>query len=149
MNYENFTDTGLRMMHDAVHEAIAADSVAMKRGEPPPCRTSDTKDWRDHAEADHELALMHVICITILHCLLLFPKTCVPCWGAVLEIGRIWEGQRPMMDFLEDYQEAIASWVWFAIILFWLNGFSLFWLKASFDGRASQAMHQQRIGELD
>jgi hypothetical protein len=31
-----------------------------------------------------------------------------------------------MMDFLEDYQEAIASWVWFAIILFWLNGFSLF-----------------------
>jgi len=50
VKYENFTDTGLRMMHDAVHKAIAADSVAMKRGEPLPCRTSDTKDWRDHAE---------------------------------------------------------------------------------------------------
>jgi hypothetical protein len=50
MNYENFTDKSLQMMHDAIHKAIAADSEAMKRGEPPPCRTSDTKDWRDHAE---------------------------------------------------------------------------------------------------
>jgi hypothetical protein len=25
MNYQNFTDAGLRMMHDAVHKAIAAD----------------------------------------------------------------------------------------------------------------------------
>jgi hypothetical protein len=50
MKYENFTNTGLRMMHDAVHKAIAADSEAMKRGETPPCRTSDTKDWHDHAK---------------------------------------------------------------------------------------------------
>jgi len=40
MNYQNFTDAGLRMMHDAVHKAIAADSDAIKRGEPPPSRTS-------------------------------------------------------------------------------------------------------------
>jgi hypothetical protein len=32
MNYENFTDKGLQMMHDAIHKAIAADSEAMKRG---------------------------------------------------------------------------------------------------------------------
>ena len=48
MNYENFTDKGLQMMHDGIHKAIAADSEVMKRGEPPPCRTSDTKDYRTH-----------------------------------------------------------------------------------------------------
>ena len=31
MNYENFTDKGLQLMHDAIHKAIAADSEAMKR----------------------------------------------------------------------------------------------------------------------
>jgi hypothetical protein len=30
------------------------------------------------------------------------------------------------MDFLEDYEDAFAFWIWFAIIFFWLNGFSLF-----------------------
>ena len=61
MNYENFTDKGLQMMHDAIHKAIAADSEAMKRGEPPPCRTSDTKDWRDHAEElEDEMARRNV-----------------------------------------------------------------------------------------
>jgi hypothetical protein len=61
MNYENFTDKGLQMMHDAIHKAIAADSEAMKRGEPPPCRTSDTKDWRDHAEGlEDEMARRNV-----------------------------------------------------------------------------------------
>jgi hypothetical protein len=61
MNYVNFTDTGLRMMHDAVHKAIAADSEAMKRGEPVPCKTSDTKDWHDHAKGlEDELARRNV-----------------------------------------------------------------------------------------
>ena len=61
MNYENFTDKGLQMMHDAIHKAIAADSEAMKRGEPPPCRTSETKDWRDHAEGlEDEMARRNV-----------------------------------------------------------------------------------------
>jgi hypothetical protein len=31
-----------------------------------------------------------------------------------------------MMDFLEEYEGAFAFWVWFAIILLWLNGFSFF-----------------------
>jgi hypothetical protein len=61
MKYENFTATGLRIMHDAVHNAIAADSVAMKRGEPLPCKTNDTKDWRDHAEGlEDEMARRNV-----------------------------------------------------------------------------------------
>ena len=53
MKYENFTDTGLQMMHDAVHKAIAADSVAMKRGEPLPCKPTirrigviTPRDWK-------------------------------------------------------------------------------------------------------
>ena len=50
MNYKNFTDKGLQLMHNAVHEAIAWDTKAKKRGEPPPCRTNETKDWRDHAK---------------------------------------------------------------------------------------------------
>lgn len=49
MNYRNFTDKGLQLMHQAVHEAIALDTKAKKRGEPPPCQTNKTKDWRDHA----------------------------------------------------------------------------------------------------
>jgi hypothetical protein len=49
MNYRNFTDKGLQLMHQAVHEAIALDTKAKKRGEPPPCRTNEMKDWRDHA----------------------------------------------------------------------------------------------------
>jgi hypothetical protein len=49
MNYANFTDSSLILMHDAVHKAIAADSAAIKRGDPPPCRSSETQDWRDHA----------------------------------------------------------------------------------------------------
>jgi len=49
MNYSHFTDISLEMMHDAVHKAIALDSKAIKRGELPPCRTNETKDWRDHA----------------------------------------------------------------------------------------------------
>ena len=65
MNYENFTDKGLQMMHDAIHKAIAADSEAMKRGEPPPCRTSDTKDWRDHAEGLDEMARRNVSFIPV------------------------------------------------------------------------------------
>jgi len=31
MNYSNFTDKGLQLMHDAVHKAIASDSKAIKR----------------------------------------------------------------------------------------------------------------------
>jgi len=50
MNYANFTDSGLGLMHEAVHKAIAADADAVKRGDPPPCRTSETQDWRDHAK---------------------------------------------------------------------------------------------------
>jgi hypothetical protein len=61
MNYANFSDTGLLIMHEAVHKAIAADSKAMKRGDPPPCRTSDTKDWRDHANGlEDEMARRNV-----------------------------------------------------------------------------------------
>jgi hypothetical protein len=44
INYKNFTDKSLQLMHDAVHEAIALDTKAKKRGEQPPCRTSETKD---------------------------------------------------------------------------------------------------------
>ena len=51
MNYLNFTDKSLQLMHDALYKAIASDSKAIKRGEPPPCRTSETKDWRDHARS--------------------------------------------------------------------------------------------------
>jgi hypothetical protein len=32
MNYENFTDSGLSLMHEAVHKAIAVDAAAIKRG---------------------------------------------------------------------------------------------------------------------
>jgi hypothetical protein len=39
---------------------------------------------------------------------------------------KVKEGQRIMMEFLEEYEDAFAFWVWFAIILFWLYGFSLF-----------------------
>jgi len=35
MNYRNFTDKGLQLMHQAIHEAIALDTKAKKRGEPP------------------------------------------------------------------------------------------------------------------
>ena len=57
---------GLQLMHDAIHKAIAADSEAMKRGEPPPCRTSDTKDWRDHAEGlEDEMARRNVAFIPV------------------------------------------------------------------------------------
>ena len=49
MNYSKFTDKSLQLMHDAVHKAIASDSKANKRGEPSPCRTNETKEWRDHA----------------------------------------------------------------------------------------------------
>ena len=50
MNYKNFSDKGLQLMHNAVHEAIALDTKARKRSEPLPCRTSETRDWRDHAK---------------------------------------------------------------------------------------------------
>lgn len=50
MNYGNFTDTGLQMMHDAVHKAIEADKIAIGQGKEPPCRTSETLDWREHAK---------------------------------------------------------------------------------------------------
>jgi hypothetical protein len=49
MRYANFTDSGLILMHEAVRKAISADSAAIKRGDPPPCMTSETQDWRDHA----------------------------------------------------------------------------------------------------
>ena len=67
MKYESFSDTGLRIMHDAVHKAIATDSEAMKRGDPQPCRTSDTKDWRDHANGlEDEMARRSVPFIPVL-----------------------------------------------------------------------------------
>jgi hypothetical protein len=50
MNYANFSDSGLTMLHSAIHNAIAKDRDALKRGEPPPCMTSETQDWRDHAK---------------------------------------------------------------------------------------------------
>ncbi len=57
MNYANFTDTGLSLMHEAVHKAIAADRDAAKRAEPLPCKTGETQDWRDHAKGlEDELA---------------------------------------------------------------------------------------------
>jgi hypothetical protein len=66
MNYQNFTDAGLRMMHDTVHKAIAADSDAIKRGEPPPSRTSETQDWRDHAKGlEDEMARRNVAFIPV------------------------------------------------------------------------------------
>jgi hypothetical protein len=66
MNYQNFTDSGLRMMHDAVHKAIAADTDAIKRGEPPPCRTSETQDWHDHAKGlEDEMARRNVVFVPV------------------------------------------------------------------------------------
>jgi hypothetical protein len=50
MNYANFSDSGLSMLHSAIHNAIAKDRDAVKRGDPPPCMTSETQDWRDHAK---------------------------------------------------------------------------------------------------
>lgn len=50
MNYASFTNSGLSLMHEAVHKAIGADTNAIKRGDPPPCATSETHDWRDHAK---------------------------------------------------------------------------------------------------
>jgi hypothetical protein len=50
MNYKNFTDKSLQLMHEAIHHAFALDTKAKKRGEQPPCRTNETKDWRDHAK---------------------------------------------------------------------------------------------------
>ncbi len=61
MNYVNFTDTGLQMMHEAVHKAISADAAAMKAGNPLPCETSATQDWRDHANGlEDEMARRNV-----------------------------------------------------------------------------------------
>ncbi len=50
MNYPGITDTGLLTLYEAIREAIVLDRDAMNRGEPPPCRTSETRDWRDHAK---------------------------------------------------------------------------------------------------
>jgi hypothetical protein len=66
INYKNFTDKGLQVMHGAVHEAIALDTKAKKRGEPPPCRTTETKDWQDHARGlEDEMARRDVAFIPV------------------------------------------------------------------------------------
>jgi hypothetical protein len=66
MNYQNFSDGGLRMMHDAVHKAILADADAIKRGDTPPCRTSETQDWRDHAKGlEDEMARRNVAFVPV------------------------------------------------------------------------------------
>jgi hypothetical protein len=49
MKYEGFSAQGLKMMHDAVHAAIAMDAEASKKGETPPCGTNAYPDWRGHA----------------------------------------------------------------------------------------------------
>jgi hypothetical protein len=50
INYRNFTGKGLQLLHDAVHQAIALDTKAKKRGEPPPCHTTETEDWQELAK---------------------------------------------------------------------------------------------------
>jgi hypothetical protein len=66
MNYANFSDSGLSMLHSAIHNAIAKDRDAVKRGEPPPCMTSETQDWRDHAKGlEDEMAKRTVAFIPV------------------------------------------------------------------------------------
>jgi hypothetical protein len=40
MKYEGFSGQGLKMMHGAVHAAIAMDEEAIKKGKTPPCGTN-------------------------------------------------------------------------------------------------------------
>ena len=50
MDYRLFTNDSLQLLHDAVHKAIEADKIALRQHREPPHKTSDTKDWRDHAK---------------------------------------------------------------------------------------------------
>ena len=66
MNYAGFTNEGLLMLQSAVHKAIGADKEAIKSGDSPPCKTSETPDWAAHARGiEDELVRRNVSFIPV------------------------------------------------------------------------------------